>query len=150
MPCRCPKTPPRVDNPALKRMSLAGVSSAWRPPLWLGLWGRLRCAPTPSHSSSQPIPSVRRPSFTFSVLVAVSSLADLGYLSRPSLPFVALSLSKGLSTSSLVFLFPSTLPGLPFLVYICTVLPSIVHCCRSFLLDYPNLRHARPMTSLSQ
>lgn len=90
-------------------MSPAGVSPAWRPPLWLGLWGRLRCAPTPSHFCSQPIPSVRRPSFTFPVLVAVSSLADLGYLSRPSLPFVTLSLSKGLSTSSLVFLFPQYL-----------------------------------------
>jgi len=140
MPCRCPKTLPRVDNPALKRMSPAGVSPAWRPPLWLGLWGRLRCAPTPSHTCSQPIPSVRRPSFTFSVLVAVSSPADLGYLSRPSLPFVALSLSKGLSTSSLVFLFPQYSSWSSLLVYICTVFPSIVHCNRSFLLDYPNLR----------
>ncbi|KAJ4987780.1 hypothetical protein SVAN01_06660 [Stagonosporopsis vannaccii] len=131
-------------------MSLTGVGPAWRPPLWLGLWGRLRCAPTPSHSSSQPIPSVRRPSFTFSVLVAVSSLADLGYLSRPSLPFVALSLSKGLSTSSLVFLFPSTRPGLPFWS---TFVQSSRRLCIVTVPSFwiiPIFVHARPMTSSSQ
>lgn len=140
MPCRCPKTLPRVGIPALKRMSSAGVGPAWRPPLWLGLWGRLRCAPTPSHTCSQPIPSVCRSSFTFSVLVAVSSLADLGYLSRPSLPLLRFPCPKVYQLHRLSFSFPSTLPGLPFLVYICTVLPSIVHCNRSFLLDNPNLR----------
>ena len=106
-------------------MSPAGVTSAWGPPLWLGLWGRLRCAPTPSHTCSQPIPSVHRPSFTFSVLVTVSSLADLGYLSRPPLPFTVLSLSKGLSTSLLVSFFPQQPSWSSLLVYICTVSRSL-------------------------
>jgi hypothetical protein len=129
---------PRV-GPLSPRMSLAGVDPAARPPLWLGLWGRLRCAPTPSHTCSQPIPSVLRPSFTFSDLIAVLSLADLGYLSRPPRPPLPFPCQKvyqprRLSSSLHHRLFLSCLFGL----HLYSPSLRLVHCNRSFLLDHPH------------
>jgi hypothetical protein len=148
MPCRCSKTILRVDNPALKRMSPGRDQSCMETTAMVGLVGTLALRPDSLPHCSQPIPSVRRPSFTFLVLVAVSSLADLGYLSRPSLPLVALSLSKGLSTSSIVFLFPQYSSWSSLLVYICTVLP--VDLCIVTVPSFWIIPTHDPMTSSLQ